>query len=249
MPENWTTGLHVEKNPVKMVTLNVIVPNMPLRHNIAVLHDICQLIKLFFFYDISNYYTTTSEVYWVIKINTILSLSTLILIFNLYFYDILHTLIMYKDCLGIMKEQCKNSRLPHLLMIVLHEETLWSPAPQRMDDDDDDFYDISNYYLICSLLSPKNIYCPFSLHQWFLIWWLSTLYETGPLPLCTFSVMGLSMCSSIFSESSPVRSKSGIIKELFGFPNSVLTVRCSYTSSSWHGHTGHAYCICFVGKH
>ena len=61
--------------------------------------------------------------------------------------------------------------------------------------------------------------------------------ETGPLPLCTFSVMGLSMCSSIFSESSPVRSKSGIINELSGFPNSVPIVRCSYTSSSWHGHT------------
>ena len=50
---------------------------------------------------------------------------------------VLHTLIMYKDCLGIMKEQCKNSRLPHLLMIVVHGETLWSPAPQPMDDDDD----------------------------------------------------------------------------------------------------------------
>ena len=73
--------------------------------------------------------------------------------------------------------------------------------------------------------------------------------ETGPLPLCTFSVMGLSMCSSIFSESSPVRSKSGIINELSGLPNSVPTVRCSYTSFSWYGHTGHAYCICFVGKH
>ena len=48
---------------------------------------------------------------------------------------VLHTLIMYKDCLGIMKEQCKNSRLPHLLMIVVHAETLWSPAPQLMDDD------------------------------------------------------------------------------------------------------------------
>ena len=73
--------------------------------------------------------------------------------------------------------------------------------------------------------------------------------ETGPLPLCTFSVMGLSMCSSIFSESSPLRSKSGIINELSGFPNSVPTVRCSVTSSNWHGHTGHAYCIWFVGKH
>ena len=31
--------------------------------------------------------------------------------------------------------------------------------------------------------------------------------------------MGLSMCSSIFSEKSPVRSKSGIINELSGFPN------------------------------
>ena len=49
---------------------------------------------------------------------------------------VLHTLIMYKDCLGIMKEQCKNSRLPHLLMIVVHGETLWSPAPQPMHDDD-----------------------------------------------------------------------------------------------------------------
>ena len=37
-----------------------------------------------------------------------------------------------------MKEQCKNSRLSHLLMIVVHGETLWSPAPQPMDDDDDD---------------------------------------------------------------------------------------------------------------
>ena len=73
--------------------------------------------------------------------------------------------------------------------------------------------------------------------------------ETGPLPPYTFSVMGLSMCSSIFSESSPVRSKSDIINELSGLPNSVPTVRCSYTSSSWHGHTGHAYCIWFVGKH
>ena len=44
--------------------------------------------------------------------------------------DIRHTLLMYKDCLGIMKEQCKNTRLPHLLMIVVHGETLWSPAPQ-----------------------------------------------------------------------------------------------------------------------
>ena len=51
---------------------------------------------------------------------------------------VLHTLIMYKDSLGIMKEQCKNSRLPHLLMIVMHGETLWSPAMQPMDDDDDD---------------------------------------------------------------------------------------------------------------
>ena len=51
---------------------------------------------------------------------------------------VLHTLIMYKDCLGIMKEQCKNSRLPHLLMIVMHGEILWSPAPQLMDDDDDE---------------------------------------------------------------------------------------------------------------
>ena len=38
--------------------------------------------------------------------------------------------------LGIMKEQCKNSRLPHLLMIVVLGETLWSPAPQPMDDDE-----------------------------------------------------------------------------------------------------------------
>ena len=52
---------------------------------------------------------------------------------------VLHTLIMYKDCLGIMKEQYKNSRLPHLLMIVVHGETLWSPAPQPIDDDDGDF--------------------------------------------------------------------------------------------------------------
>ena len=49
---------------------------------------------------------------------------------------VLHSLPMYKECLGIMKEQCKNSRLPHLLMIVVHGETLWSPALQLMDDDD-----------------------------------------------------------------------------------------------------------------
>ena len=36
--------------------------------------------------------------------------------------------------LGIIKEQCKNSKLPHFLMIVVHGETLWSPAPQLMDD-------------------------------------------------------------------------------------------------------------------
>ena len=40
--------------------------------------------------------------------------------------------IMYKDCLGIMKEQCKKN----LLMIVVHGETLRSPAPQPMDDDE-----------------------------------------------------------------------------------------------------------------
>ena len=50
---------------------------------------------------------------------------------------VLHTLPMYKDFLGIMKDQCKDSRLPHLLMIVVHGETLWSPAPQPMDDDDE----------------------------------------------------------------------------------------------------------------
>ena len=66
----------------------------------------------------------------------------------------LHTLIMYKDCLGIMKEQCKNSRLPHLLMIVVHGETLWSPAPQLMDDDDDDDRKVfvqSKYTLFASI--------------------------------------------------------------------------------------------------
>ena len=51
--------------------------------------------------------------------------------------------------LKIMKEQCKNSRLPHLLMIVVHGETLWSPAPQPLDDDDDDddaklLFDLTN---------------------------------------------------------------------------------------------------------
>ena len=51
---------------------------------------------------------------------------------------VLHSLPIHTDCLGIMKEQCKNSRLPHLLMIVVHGETLWSPAPQPMDDDVDD---------------------------------------------------------------------------------------------------------------
>ena len=33
--------------------------------------------------------------------------------------------------------------------------------------------------------------------------------ETGPLPLCTLSVMGLSMCSSIFSESFTGEVKIG----------------------------------------
>ena len=59
---------------------------------------------------------------------------------------ILHTLIMYKDCLGIMKEQCKNSRLLHLLMIVVQRETLWSPAPQPMDDDEDDDREFVNSF-------------------------------------------------------------------------------------------------------
>ena len=31
--------------------------------------------------------------------------------------------------------------LPHLLMIVMHGETLWSPALQPMDDDDDEYQD------------------------------------------------------------------------------------------------------------
>ena len=57
------------------------------------------------------------------------------------FDHVLHTLPMYKDCLGIMKEQCKNSRLPHLLMIVVHGETLRSPTPQPMDDDDTMVYE------------------------------------------------------------------------------------------------------------
>ena len=49
---------------------------------------------------------------------------------------VLHTLPMI--ACGMMTKQCKNSRLPHLLMIVVHGETLWSPAPQPMDDDDED---------------------------------------------------------------------------------------------------------------
>ena len=68
---------------------------------------------------------------------------------------ILHTLIMYKVCLGIMKEQCKNNRLPHLLMIVMHGETLWSPAPQPMDDDDDDeFQQLPPYQRLWRLPHP-----------------------------------------------------------------------------------------------
>ena len=51
------------------------------------------------------------------------------------FDKVLHTLPTYNDCLGIVKEQCKNSRLPHLLIIIVHWEALWSPAPQPMDDD------------------------------------------------------------------------------------------------------------------
>ena len=37
---------------------------------------------------------------------------------------------------GAMQEQ--QIAALHLLMIVVHGETLWSPAPQPMDDDDDD---------------------------------------------------------------------------------------------------------------
>ena len=109
--------------------------------------------------------------------------------------------------------------------------------------------------IICQIISSKNLLILLLCHILIIVVvfgptaYLLCTNETGPLPLCTFSVMGLSICSSIFSESSPVRSKLGIINELSGFQNSVPTVRCSYTSSSWHGHTGHAYCICFVGKH
>ena len=110
-------------------------------------------------------------------------------------------------------------------------------------------FNICTYLFYFSTFSMANQYI--SLSRWWINIFLSmsSTNESGPLPLCTFSVMGLSMCSSIFSESSPVRSKSGIINELSGLPNSVPTVRCSYTSFSWYGHTGHAYCICFVGKH
>ena len=77
---------------------------------------------------------------------------------------VLHTLIMYKDCLGIMKEQCKNSRLPHLLMIVVHGETLWSPAPQPMDDDDE-FYvlwlvlNVSMVVIVCRAYCGGDCVC------------------------------------------------------------------------------------------
>ena len=62
-------------------------------------------------------------------------------------------------CLGIMKEQCKNSRLPHLLMIVVHGETLWSPALQPMDDDDDHDDGLSMPFKDCvgSLVSLNSI--------------------------------------------------------------------------------------------
>ena len=92
-------------------------------------------------------------------------------------------------------------------------------------------------------------------HLLFLVFILFSDYpstnETGPLPLCTFSVMGLSMCSSIFSESSPLRSKSGIINELSGFPElcSNSAMQRDQLQLAWSGHTGHAYCIWFVGKH
>ena len=119
----------------------------------------------------------------------------------------------------------------------------------KYNNHDCTFYVIANWYVYIVGEEYSNFFWWDVWHEvWNLYQHLST-NETGPLPLCTFSVMGLSMCSSIFSESSPVRSKSGIINELSGLPNSVPTVRCSYTSFSWYGHTGHAYCICFVGKH
>ena len=70
---------------------------------------------------------------------------------------ILHTLPMYKDCLGIIKEQCKNSKLPHFLMIIMHGETLRSPALQLMEDDDDDDDDDDNH--LCDLTISLSSVC------------------------------------------------------------------------------------------
>ena len=95
---------------------------------------------------------------------------------------VLHTLIMYKDCLGIMKEQCKNSRLPHLLMIVVHGETLWSPAPQPMDDDDSTsilymkwmlpiFDDCKSYLTRSKLLKrSKEVACKVDVNDFYEFW-------------------------------------------------------------------------------
>ena len=44
-------------------------------------------------------------------------------------------------------------------MIVVHEETLWSPAPQPMDDDDDDDNDIIIFIIITNIINLK-IGCP-----------------------------------------------------------------------------------------
>ena len=38
----------------------------------------------------------------------------------------------------LLEDNEEAMQSPHLLMIVVHGETLWSPAPQLMDDDDDD---------------------------------------------------------------------------------------------------------------
>ena len=86
---------------------------------------------------------------------------------------VLHTLIMYKDCLGIMKEQCKNSRLPHLLMIVVHGETLWSPAPQPMDDDE------GGRHFYCSFIFKNGFLCLTMVFPNNLVWVLSNFWRNG----------------------------------------------------------------------
>ena len=141
---------------------------------------------------------------------------------------ILHTLPMYKDCLGIMKEECKNSRLPHLLMIIVHGETLWSPASQPMDDNDDDdddddndalnsWYNYTKHKKCLShtgffLQSPLFLILWHQIHQPFLIWiktWCIFFLFPGKFSVrtitwCRIGIMWSGFCLSLWDVAGRV---------------------------------------------